>query len=145
MVHMAPDLLPRNTEELMKQECLEANEPWEGFREFAVFCLEVTEQDQAGYMMGDTSEIFLKDLYREVTFDDARTTSASWIGNSMIETDFDHIPGLFRAAFLSDITGAETDYDGAEFLWHLPNAGPIDQVVRHPLPESKESTEPNET
>jgi hypothetical protein len=129
---MDPTLLPRNTEELARQECLEAGEPWEGLREFAVFCLECTELDRAGYMMGDTIAIFLKDLYRELSLDAAVVTSKEWIGTETVEADLDHIPGMFRGAFLSDISGHEERMNGAEFLWKLPGDG-VEKVVRYPF------------
>ena len=81
VVHMDLDLLPKDTEALAKQECLEAGEPWEGFREYAVFCLECSLSDYAGYRMGDTVHELMKDLYREVTIDAAAETSRTWIGS----------------------------------------------------------------
>lgn len=57
--------------------------------------------------MGDTVHEFMKDLYREVTVQTAFETSKEWIGSEPIETDLKHLPGLFKAAFLADITGKE--------------------------------------
>lgn len=133
VVHMDPRLLPRNTEELMRQDCVRAGEPWEGFREFAVFCLECTPQDFAGYSMGDSVHELTKDLYREVSLDAAAETSGEWIGTEPIRTDLDHVPGLFKAAFFADITDREPDLGGAERLWLLPEPGGSQRMVSFPI------------
>lgn len=133
VVHMDPRLLPRNTEDLMRQECLEVGEPWEGFREFAVFCLECKPTDYAGYRMGDTVHEMMKDLYREVTIEAAAETSIEWIGTDPIRTDLRHIPGLFQAAFLADTTEKEPDLGGAEYLWVLPTSDGPERTVSFPV------------
>ena len=132
VVHMDPDLLPKDTEDLMRQECRDAGEPWEGFREYAVFCLECSPSNYAGYQMGDTVHGFMKDLYREVTIEAAAETSRAWIGPGAIETDLRHLPGLLQAAFITDITGKEADLNGAESVWLLPLSAVPEQVIRYP-------------
>lgn len=132
VVRMNLDLLPKNAEELARQECLEGGESWKGFREYAVFCFECTPSDFVGYRMGDTVHDLLKDLYRELTSEDAAKTSREWIGADAIETDYEHLPGLFRAAFITDITGVEADFEGAQYLWSLPGDASPGMVVRFP-------------
>lgn len=133
VVHMDLDLLPKNTEEAARLECAEAGVDWEGFRSYAVFCLECSPSDYAGYRMGDTVHEMMKDLYREVTVDAATQTSREWIGTDPIETDFDHTPGLFQAAFLTDISGKEADLGGAESFWRLPPGGGPESIVGYPI------------
>jgi hypothetical protein len=121
VLHLDPRLLPRNAETHAAREAAEAGEDeFEGLSEFVVFKMAFGEDDRAGlYMDGDPSCLVyqVEGASRDV---DAEALARAWVGEGVRRVRFEHLPGVYQAAYVSHVRGTPVEADETQFMWAIP-------------------------
>jgi hypothetical protein len=121
VLHQDPRLMPRNAEELAAREAAEQREDFQGLADFMVFKLAFEEDDRGAlYMDGDPS-CLIYELEGAASPEGANALAWAWVGATGITCSFEHLPGVYQAAYISYLRGDPVEPDPTQMMWALPS------------------------
>jgi hypothetical protein len=123
VLHQDPRLLPPNALEPARAEAEESGEPFAGLPEFVVLTFAFSEDDRVALYMDGDRKCLVYGVEVADSLSDAERHAREWVGAGSVELPFRHLPGVYQAAFIEYVTGADLPPHESEFAWVLPTAG----------------------
>jgi hypothetical protein len=132
VLHLDRRLLPNDVEEIAAREAAERGDPFEGVPSYVIYKMAFNEDDRVPlYMDGDPACL----VHEVGTADEeppALSEARAWAGSGGKEYEFEHLPGVYQAAYLSSVRGTPVDSDPTQFMWAIPGDGDLVPVREFP-------------
>lgn len=146
VLHLEPELLPGNWQEIVRQVAAAEGETVERVSDYFVYGMAFDDEDRVGLFMDHDATTVIRQHQQADSLSGATARAREWVateGQEAFEVPFAFLPNVFQYALMTEVRGDYLEPVPAYFMWVPadPRGGSENVAVRRFPPEAQSGGE----